>query len=138
MGNFYRTRRLAPGTNAGVTIPAGNAAQRPIDPPFGTIRYNTDIGFCEFYNGSIWQPFGTGGIVNYTVDFFDGDGSTTVFTMSAEVSDPTQIQVFVGSVYQQPGPSPSPYSYTVDGSYDITFNTAPPNGMPINVILTSN
>jgi hypothetical protein len=97
------------------------------------IRYNTDIGFCEFYNGSIWQSLGVGGIISYTVDDFVGDGSTTEFTMSIAESTATQLIVFVGSIYQE-----ASISYTVNGGYDITFISAPPNTVPINVIHTEN
>ena len=97
------------------------------------IRYNTDSGYCEFFNGSIWQNMGVGGNIAYTVDDFIGNGTQTVFTMSIAESIAEQIIVFVGSIYQDPATS-----YTVDGGYDITFTSAPPNTVPINVIHTSN
>jgi hypothetical protein len=97
------------------------------------IRYNTDVGFCEFYNGSIWQNLGIGGIIAYTVDEFTGTGSQTVFTMSLAESSATQIIVFVGSIYQDPATA-----YTVNGGFDITFTSAPPNTVPISVIHTRN
>lgn len=132
MGYFVKNRELQSGSS-GVVLPAGGAAVRPDNPVFGMIRFNTDSGFCEFYNGSIWQTFGTGGIITYTVDDFTGDGSTTVFTMSIAESQETQIIVFVGSIYQDPATA-----YTVDGGFDITFTSAPPAGIPINVIHSSN
>lgn len=132
MGYFVKNRRLQSGSS-GVVLPAGGAAVRPENPMFGMIRYNTDIGYCEFYNGSIWQNMGVGGVISYTVDDFTGDGSTTVFTMSLAESQATQIIVFVGSIYQDPATA-----YTVDGSYDITFTSAPPAGIPINVIHSEN
>jgi hypothetical protein len=132
MGYFVKNRQLQSGST-GVVLPSGSAAQRPDAPTFGMIRFNTTSGFCEFYNGSVWQNFGTGGTVSYTVDEFTGDGSTTVFTMSIAESDATQIMVFVGSIYQDPATA-----YTVDGGLDITFTSAPPAGIPINVIQTTN
>lgn len=132
MGYFVKNRRLQSGST-GVVLPTGSAATRPENPNFGMIRFNTDTGFCEFFNGSIWQPMGVGGNISYIVDNFTGDGSTTVFTMSTAVSVATQIIVFVGSVYQE-----AVISYTVNGGYDITFTSAPPNTLPINVIHTSN
>ena len=132
MGYFVKNRQLQSGSS-GVVLPTGSSAQRPDNPNFGLIRYNTDTGFCEFFNGSIFQNMGVGGIISYTVDNFTGDGSTTVFTMSVAVSDATQIIVFVGSIYQI-----ATTNYTVDGGFDITFTSAPPSGMPINVIHSSN
>jgi hypothetical protein len=133
MGYFVKNRQLQSGST-GVVIPTGSSATRPDAPSFGMIRYNTDIGFCEFFNGTIWQNMGVGGIVSYTVDDFTGDGSSTAFgPMSSAVSVASDIIVFVGSIYQIPVTN-----YTVDGGYYITFTSAPPNGIPINVIHTSN
>ena len=131
MGTFLKNREIQSGST-GIRIPTGSAANRPDQPVFGQIRFNTDIGFCEFYNGSIWQNFGTGGTVSYTVDDFTGDGSTEVFVMSEAESDETQIIVFVGSIYQDPATA-----YTVDGGFNITFTSDPPDGIPINVIHTN-
>jgi hypothetical protein len=76
MPSFFKNRRIQ-SASTGVVIPTGSAAQRPDDPVFGMIRYNTDTGFCEFYNGTVWQNFGTGGTVSYTVDNFTGTGPWT-------------------------------------------------------------
>jgi hypothetical protein len=132
MGYFLKNRQLQSGSS-GIVIPRGSAAQRPDYPTFGMIRFNTDTGFVEFYNGTIWQNIGTGGTVIYSVDNFTGDGSTTVFTMTVSESVETQIMVFVGSIYQDPATA-----YTVDGGFDITFTSAPPNTVPISVIHTQN
>lgn len=133
MPSFFKNRRIDSGST-GVVIPVGTAAERPDFPVFGMIRYNIDTGFCEFFNGTIWQNMGVGGVVNYTVDNFTGDGTTTSFSpMSYAVSDATQIIVFIGSIYQI-----ATTNYTVNGTYTITFTSAPPDGMPVNVIHTQN
>ena len=131
MGNFLKNRKLLSGST-GVVLPAGSTAQRPDDPIFGLIRFNTDSGLVEFFDGSIFQSLSPGGGITYTVDSFTGDGSTTVFTMSETESNAQYITVFVGSIYQQPTTT-----YTVSGGYDITFTSAPPSGVPINVIHTN-
>jgi len=131
MGYFVKNRRLESGSS-GVVIPTGSAAQRPVIPNFGMIRYNTDLGLVEFYNGSVWGSLSPSGSISYTVDDFTGNGVQTVFTMSIAESVAQNIIVFVGSIYQDPATS-----YTVNGGYDITFTSAPPNTVPINVIHTS-
>lgn len=131
MGTFLKNRELQSGST-GIRIPTGSAATRPDSPVFGMIRYNTDSGLVEFYNGTIWASLSAGGSVSYTVDDFTGDGTTTVFVMSEAESDETQIMVFVGSIYQDPATA-----YTVDGGLNITFTSAPPDGIPINVIHTN-
>ena len=122
MGNFLKNRKLLSGST-GVVLPTGSTAQRPDDPVYGLIRYNTDSGLIEYFNGTIFISLSTGGGITYTVDSFTGDGSTTVFTMTEQESNAQYITVFVGSIYQQPT-----ITYTVDGGYDITFTSAPPDG----------
>jgi hypothetical protein len=131
MGIFVKNRRLQSGST-GVVLPTGSSVTRPEYPTFGMIRYNTDLGLVEFFNGSVWNTLSAGGSINYTVDDFTGNGVQTVFTMSIAESVAQNIIVFVGSIYQDPATS-----YTVDGGYDITFTSAPPNTVPINVIHTS-
>jgi hypothetical protein len=128
MGNWTKNRKIESGSTS-VVMPSGNSATRPVGPTFGQFRFNTDIGRIEFFNGSIWVTVAAGGGVSYTVDSFVGNGVTTIFTMSEPESEPQQIIVFVGNVYQIPTTN-----YTVNGGFDITFTSPPPNGLPVNVI----
>lgn len=128
MGYFLKNRQLQSGSS-GVVIPTGSSATRPDAPVFGLIRYNTDLASIEFFNGSIFQAVAVAGGVTYTVDTFTGDGSTVAFNMSIAESNAEEVIVFVGSLYQIPTTN-----YTVNGSVTITFTSAPPNGVPINVI----
>ena len=130
MGYFVKNRLLASGSS-GVVIPVGGSATRPLAPSFGLIRYNTDLAAIEYFNGVQYVQLSAVGSVDYTVESFTGDGSTTVFTMSIAVPTAAQIMVFVGSIYQD-----STTAYTVSG-FDITFTSAPPDGEPISVIHSS-
>ena len=131
MGYFVKNRRLQSGSS-GVVLPTGSSAQRPDNPAFGLIRYNTDSsGFIEFFNGAEFVALSSGD-VQYTVDNFVGNGVQTDFTMSVAESTATQIMVYVGSIYQEPTTA-----YTVNGSVTLTFTSAPPNTVPVNVIHTS-
>lgn len=131
MGYFVKNRRLESGSS-GVVLPGGGTALRPDAPRFGLIRFNTDTAQVEFFNGTQFVSLSVSGSINYTVDSFTGDGSTTVFTMSEQESQESQIIVFVGSIYQDPTSA-----YTVDGGFDITFTSPPPAGLPISVIHSS-
>ena len=128
MGNWVKNRLLESGSTS-IVIPAGSSATRPDAPIFGQFRYNTDLALLEYFNGLVFTSLASAGGINYTVDSFTGDGSTTVFTMSIQESLATQLIVFVGSIYQPPTAA-----YTVNGGYDITFTSAPPSGEPISVI----
>jgi hypothetical protein len=128
MGYFVKNRRLQSGSTA-VVLPVGSASNRPDAPTFGMIRYNTDSASVEYFDGSIWSALSAAGAISYTVDDFNANGITQVFTMSVAESSETQIIVFIGSIYQDPATA-----YTVNGGFDITFSTAPPAGTVINVI----
>jgi len=56
------------------------------------------------------------------IDYFNGDGSTTAFTLSRPVASVAQIQVTINNVAQNPSSA-----YTVNGS-TITFTSAPLSG----------
>ena len=61
------------------------------------------------------------------IDEFNGNGSTTAFTLTkTPIGAPSasRFMVFVNNVYQRYGSS---YAYTVSGS-TITFTSAPPAG----------
>lgn len=132
MVTLYKNRQLQT-SGSGVVLPTGSSATRPDNPAFGLIRYNTDSGYVEYFNGTEFISLAVGGAIVYNVDDFAGNGVQTVFTMSTTVSSAEQIIVFVGSIYQDPATS-----YTVNGGYDITFTSAPPNTVPINIIHTTN
>ena len=127
MGYYLKNRQLQTG-GSGVVLPTGTSAQRPDNPAFGLIRYNIDLPGIEYFNGTNYSPWANGGDFAYVVDNFVGTGTQATFVMSEQVADPTQIIVFVGSIYQI-----ATTNYTVSG-YNITFTSNPPNGMPINVI----
>ena len=59
------------------------------------------------------------------IDEFNGDGSTTAFTLTQVPSgNASNFIVFVDNVYQRYGSS---YAYTVNGT-TLTFTSAPPSG----------
>jgi len=128
MARLAKNTAITTGSTA-IRVPFGSSAQRPEAPVFGQFRYNVDIGLLEFFNGTVFQSVSAGGSLTYTVDSFTGDGSTTDFNMSEIESDPQQIIVFVGSIYQDPSTA-----YTVNGTITITFTSPPPAGEPISVI----
>ena len=59
-----------------------------------------------------------------TSQFFNGNGSTTAFTLNRPVNVSEDLDVFVNNVRQEPGSSKS---YTAAGTA-LTFSTAPATG----------
>jgi len=89
-------------------LPVGTTGDRPT-PAGGMIRYNTSINKIEWYNGTTWfeLPTDTATIVS---DIFQGDGSTTAFTLSQNATT-AQTLVSINGVIQQPTTA-----YTVSGN----------------------
>lgn len=129
-GRFLKNYQLNIGQ--GFVLPSGGTDTRPDAPAPGIIRFNTNTTSIEYFNGTQFETIADTGAIDRTIDSFTGDGSTTVFTMSTQEDTAGDILVFVGSIYQD-----STSAYTVDGGFDITFTSAPPDGLAISVIHTS-
>ena len=59
-----------------------------------------------------------------TSQSFNGDGSTTVFTLNKHVNSATELECFVSNVQQEPGTGKA---FTASGT-TLTFSEAPPSG----------
>jgi hypothetical protein len=130
MGYYVKNRVLQSGTTA-VVVPVGTTAEQPTAPVAGMLRFNLTTSAFEFFDGTQFKSISTAAGVSYTQDSFTGDGTQTTFTMSLSVTDPTQIFVYVGSLYQI-----ATTNYTVSG-VSITFTSAPPASSTIIVIHTN-
>ena len=99
----------------------------------GQIIYNTTTGTFQVYDNA-WTNVSTGtsAAATITKNTFSGDGTTGAFTMSISVTNPQDILVFIGGVYQIPTTS-----YSVSGT-TLTFGSPPPspNGFDNDHIVT--
>ena len=117
------TGYVAIDTTSGLIIPVGTTGQRP-SAQTGMIRFNSTDGQVEVYNGSSWQ--GVGSTNSVTLDEFDGDDSTTDFTLS-RTGTAASVWVSINGVTQE-----VTNTYTVSGT-TLTFNQAPATGDKIQV-----
>ncbi len=135
IGNSATTSTLVTGaklivnTTDSILIPVGTTAQRPGSSggtdTAGMIRFNTSNAQLEFYNGSSWTNTGT----SFTViasETFDGDDSTTIFTLGAAATTQSVI-VSLNGVLQIPT-----IAYSVSGT-TLTFTSPPATGDKIEV-----
>ena len=106
-------------------LPVGTTGQRPTAAT-GQIRFNSTDGRLEVYNGSEWSAVGSTGTGNHTLDTFDGDGSTTAFSLSLSPANEDALSVFINGAYQEKG------DYSLSGS-TLTLDTAPLSGEKISV-----
>ena len=81
-----------------IRLPAGSTAQRPGSPTAGMIRYNTDLGRTEYYNGSSWiEPLNIDygeNVSGYRIQSFTATGPAT-FTVPSGV-DNVHVLVVAG------------------------------------------
>lgn len=107
-----------------IRLPIGDTSQRP-SPVAGDFRFNTEFGLLEFYNGQLWQTLSADTQI-LTVDAYNGDGSTSTFTLSQASTSVGSI-VTLNGVVQSPG-----IAYGVTGTA-LTFTEAPAVGDRIDV-----
>jgi len=110
-------------TATGLIIPVGNIVQRPGYPTYstsvaGTIRYNNDYSYLEYFNGTDWTEIGSGGGVNIVDQQITPDGTSTVYSLDQDTTQ-SAILVSFNGLNQIPG-----IAYTVSGN-SITFAQAP-------------
>lgn len=101
-------------TPSGLSLPTGNTAQRPTTPPAGTIRYNSDTGRIELYDGADWDEV-VSDVINQTITPNGSDENYTL-TRSATAAS---VLVNINGVVQLPN-----VAYTVAGNV-ISFAEAP-------------
>jgi len=102
-------------STTGFVIPVGNVAQRPSPASEGTLRFNSEYGRLEYYDGTEWDVV-AGGVTNQTIT--TADGLTTVFTLDRESTTAATL-VMLNGVVQLPTTS-----YSVSGN-TLTFTQAP-------------
>jgi hypothetical protein len=104
-------------TTDSAIFPKGTTGERPAAGVEGMFRYNTTIAQYEFYDGTEWRTMGT----EFTLiasETFNGDGSTTGFTLASTQTTASCI-VSINGVVQLPGTA-----YSVAGT-TLTFSEAP-------------
>ena len=106
-------------------LPVGTTGQRPTAAT-GQLRFNSTDGRLEVYNGSAWSAVGATGTGNHTLDTFDGDDSTTAFTLSVTPANEDSLTVFINGAYQEKG------DYSLSGN-TLTLDEAPIAGEKISV-----
>jgi hypothetical protein len=100
----------------GLNIPDGTTAERPtIGLTAGVIRFNSDVGNLEVYNGAGWIDVGPTGLINQVIT---GDGSTVAFTLT-RASSAIALLVSTNGVIQVPN-----VDYSTSGT-TLTFSEAP-------------
>ena len=96
-------------------IPSGTTAERPPNPDYGYVRYNTDLGSIEWWGGSSWVA----GANLISTQQIVPDGLNTVYTLTQATVE-NAILVNINGTIQQAGAG----AYSVSGN-QITFSELP-------------
>jgi len=127
--NVVQGAKLQVNSTDSMLLPTGTTAQRPSSVGFtdvtGMLRYNTTLGYIEFYTGTQWNGVSTQFTV-ITDEQFNGDGVETEFTLGGTVTTNATI-VSINGVIQIPT-----LAYSVSGT-TLTFTEAPASGDVIDV-----
>jgi len=122
-------------TGATITIindSGGTAANRIVTGTGGNLSLLNTACLFLVYDGNAtrWTVIGGsgGGSGNLVVDTFTGDGSDVTFTLSVDPLSENNTWVYLSGVYQDKS------TYSVSGT-TLTFSTAPPNGVSIEVVI---
>ena len=126
--NLNGSGQLIISGNNALTIPSGTTIQRPAG-SVGDIRVNSATGNFEWYDGASWQSLSPITSVS-AFDTFNGDGSTTQFTLSESATTAGTI-ITLNGVVQSPG-----NAYSISGTI-LTFTEAPKINDDIEVRYTS-
>jgi len=113
------------GTNTSMMLPVGPTGDRPTTGVAGMLRYNSTTNIIEFYNGTDWQS-AQGSFTVIATESFNGDDSTTAFTLSSSQTTASCI-VSINGIVQLPTSA-----YGVSGT-TLTFTEAPATGDVIEV-----
>ncbi len=128
-GSLTGGAKLTINSSDSMILPVGTTAQRPSSAGFtdvtGMFRFNTTQSALEVYNGTDWDLITTQFTV-ITSEIFNGDDSTTAFTM-AGTSTTAATVVSINGVLQIPTTA-----YSVSGT-TLTFTEAPATGDVIDV-----
>ena len=116
---------LKVGTSDSIMLPVGPTGDRPTTGVAGMLRYNSTTNIIEFYNGTDWQS-AQGSFTVIATESFNGDDSTTAFTLSSSQTTASCI-VSINGIVQLPTSA-----YGVSGT-TLTFTEAPATGDTIEV-----
>lgn len=129
VGGLTRGAKLIVNSTDSMLLPTGTTANRPSNSGgtdvTGMFRYNTTLGYIEFFTGTAWQGV-TSQFTVITDEQFNGTGSQTIFTLGAASTTAATI-VSINGIIQIPT-----LAYSVSGA-TLTFTEAPASTDVIDV-----
>lgn len=130
--SYLQDERIVTNSSASLQVPTGTTAERPSTLVTGTIRYNTDLGEFEVYNGDLvpprWEVLRTVRAGNITSQVL-GTGNYVDYIFgpliySVNTSTPQNILVFVDGYSQIPDINYTLITNPPASTATLTFSTS--------------
>lgn len=103
-------------TNSGLVLPVGDTAERPGGASTGTLRFNSDYGLLEFWNGTTWDLIESDNAISSQT--IVPDGSSTNFVLNQQATAESLL-LTINGITQVPNTN-----YTVTGNV-LTMSETP-------------
>mgnify|MGYP003628228276 CR=1 FL=1 len=131
-GDKYDLNATADGSNVDLNLTSLSGTDNSV------VQFTAGTGITLTRTGAQEITFASAAGTTVVKDQFTGNNSTTVFALSTAPSSVDNVNVYISGVYQNSLDSSGQANYSITGTTNITFTTAPPttaaNG--IEVVIT--
>ena len=128
-GDKYDLNATADGSNVDLNLTSTSGTDNSV------VQFTAGTGITLTRTGAQEITFASAAGTTVVKDQFTGNNSTTVFALSTAPSSVDNVNVYISGVYQNSLNSSGTANYSITGSTNITFTTAPPttaaNGIEI-------
>lgn len=112
-----------------VVMPSGDTAQRPASPVNGMLRYNSQSGKFEGYQGGAWQDILTGAATSTFLSLTDTPASYAgVANQYVRVNAATNALEFTNEIVRSVAGQPDPDYIDLNDISDVNLTVAPTDG----------
>jgi len=128
-GDKYDLNATADGSNVDLNLTSTSGTDNSV------VQFTAGTGITLTRTGAQEITFASAAGTTVVKDQFTGNNSTTVFALSTAPSSVDNVNVYISGVYQNSLDASGTANYSITGSTNITFTTAPPttaaNGIEI-------
>ena len=125
----YDLNATADGSNVDLNLTSGSGTDNSV------VQFTAGTGITLTRTGAQEITFASAAGTTVVKDQFTGNNSTTVFALSTAPSSVDNVNVYISGVYQNSLDASGTANYSITGTTNITFTTAPPttaaNGIEI-------
>ena len=131
-GDTYDLNATADGSNVDLNLTSGSGTDNSL------VQFTAGTGITLTRTGAQEITFASAAGTTVVKDQFTGNNSTTVFALSTAPSSVDNVNVYISGVYQNSLDASGTANYSITGTTNITFTTAPPTTVAngIEIVIT--